>query len=191
MKSILDNFLDCNIKQFEYYKILGEKAMEQISDESLFAKPSSESNSIAIIVQHLWGNMLSRWTDFLTTDGEKAWRKRDEEFEDVINNRQDLKAKWNEGWNCVLNALRQLTPDDLGKSIYIRNMEHTVVEAISRQLAHYAYHVGQIIYISKASVNENWQTLSIAKGKSKVYNEQKFAQEKHKEHFTEEYRKKL
>ncbi len=190
MNAILENYLDCNIKQFEYYKLLGEKAMNQISDEALFHKFSSESNSISIIVQHLWGNMLSRWTDFLTTDGEKTWRDRDAEFEENTNTREQLMHKWNEGWTCLLDVLRSLKIEDLDKKIFIRNMEHTVVEAINRQLAHYAYHVGQIVFISKMVANENWQTLSIPKGHSKSYNDKKFSEGPHREHFTEEYLKK-
>jgi hypothetical protein len=190
MDAIGLNFLDCSIRQFEYYKLLGEKAMNQVPDKNLFVKYSSESNSISIIVQHLHGNMLSRWTDFLRSDGEKSWRDRDAEFEEQISSRKELMKIWNEGWACVLSALQQLSPDDLGKSIYIRNMEHTVVEAICRQLAHYAYHVGQIIFICKMIANDDWATLSIAKGQSKIYNQKKFNEEKHRAHFTEEYIKK-
>ncbi len=190
MNKVLINYLDCCIRQFEYYKLLAEKAMDQLEEDALFKKFSSESNSISILVQHLHGNMISRWTDFLHTDGEKSWRNRDAEFEDHIQKRDELMLKWNEGWTCVLNALKNLQVEDLSKSIYIRNMEHTVVEAICRQLAHYAYHVGQIIFISKMIVNDHWETLSIAKGNSEAYNNQKFAQEKHRQHFTEEYLKK-
>lgn len=187
MKDILENYLDCSIKQFEFYKLLGEKAMAQIDDEKLFYTLSPESNSISIIVQHLWGNMLSRWTDFLTSDGEKSWRERDAEFEPLLKARQDLMIKWNEGWSCLLDTLHSLKLEDLSSIILIRNMEHSVVEAIQRQLTHYAYHVGQIVFISKALSNENWNSLSIPKGESKKYNAKKMAQGPHKEHFTEEY----
>jgi hypothetical protein len=187
MHDILENYLDCNIKQFEYYKSLGEKGMSQVPDEALFFKLSSESNSISIIVQHLWGNMISRWTNFLDSDGEKPTRDRDAEFEEHITSRDELMKIWNEGWDCLFTALRNLKTGDLNKTVFIRNMEHTVVEAIQRQLAHYAYHVGQIVYISKAVANENWKTLSIPKNQSKTYNEKKFAEGPHREHFTEEY----
>ncbi len=190
MNAILENYLDCNIKQFEYYKMLGEKAISQIPDPALFHKLSSESNSISIIVQHLGGNMLSRWTDFLNSDGEKSYRDRDAEFEENINTREQLMLEWNEGWSCLFDTLHSLKIEDLDKTILIRNMQHTVVDAINRQLAHYAYHVGQIVFICKTVANENWNTLSIPKGHSKTYNEKKFAEEPHREHFTEEYLKK-
>jgi hypothetical protein len=178
-------YLESVIKQFQYYESLGKKAMEQVNDEALFWQYNENSNSIAVIVKHLYGNMLSRWTDFLTTDGEKEWRKRDEEFENDINTRQALMAKWNEGWNCLLNALRSLKEEDLDKIIYIRNQGHTVVEAINRQLAHYPYHIGQVVFIAKMAAVQ-WNSLSIPKGQSGNYNAAKFAQPKRKQHFTDE-----
>lgn len=181
------NYLDCCIQQFESYKMLGEKAMNQIPDSALFYNLSPESNSIAIIVQHLSGNMLSRWTDFLQSDGEKTWRDRDAEFEEHITNREELLTCWNTGWACLLDALRALKEDDLDKIVHIRNTAHTVVDAINRQLAHYAYHIGQIVFICKAATNENWHSLTIAKGKSKTFNDQKFSAEPSKDHFTKEY----
>lgn len=184
---ITNDFLNSAKKQFEYYKILGEKTFLQLTDEQLFIQLNEESNSIATIVKHLWGNMLSRWTDFLTTDGEKAWRNRETEFENDIKNRAELLAKWNEGWTCFFNTLNSLTETDLSKIIYIRNQGHTVLEAINRQLAHYPYHVGQIVFIGKMLCNNTWTSLSIPKGNSKAYNEHKFAQSKHKQHFTDEY----
>lgn len=182
------DFLDSCIKLFEYYKSLADKAMAQVSEEKLFWQYNEDSNSIAIIVHHLWGNMLSRWTDFLTADGEKEWRDRDAEFENIAESRQALLVKWEEGWQCLFSALRPLTGADLERLIYIRNQGHTVTEAITRQLAHYASHVGQIIYIAKMVSNQPWQTLSIAKGASKGFNEEKFAQEKSKQHFTDEFK---
>jgi len=184
------NYLSSTIKQFEYYKQLGEKAMEQLTDEQLFSVPSAESNSIVIIVQHLSGNMLSRWTDFLTTDGEKESRNRDAEFEDVIKTKQELNAAWNKGWDMCLNTLKSLEAKDLDKIIYIRNQGHTVMEAINRQLAHYPYHVGQIVFLAKLLVSNSWQTLSIAKNQSKNYNDDKFSKGKSIGHFTDEYLKK-
>ena len=181
------DYLNSAIKQFEYYKMLGEKTFAQLTDEQLFWQFNPESNSIGSIVKHLWGNMLSRWTDFLTSDGEKEWRMRDAEFENDITTRQELLDKWNAGWTCLFNALNSLTPEDLQKEIYIRNMGHTVTEAINRQLAHYPYHVGQIVFIGKMACDENWASLSIPKGNSNAYNAEKFSKPKHKEHFTSEF----
>ena len=128
------SFLESARKQFEYYKLLGEKTMAQLSDEQLHWQYNEDSNSIATIVKHLWGNMMSRWTDFLTTDGEKEWRQRDAEFENDQISREDLMAKWHEGWNCLFAALDSLGQDDLHKIVYIRNMGQTVLDAITRQL---------------------------------------------------------
>jgi Protein of unknown function (DUF1572) len=182
-----NDYLESALKQFEYYKMLGEKTIAQVSDEQLFWQFNPESNSIAGIVKHLWGNMLSRWTDFLTTDGEKPWRDRDAEFENDLKTRADVLEKWEAGWACLFEALRPLTEADLGREIYIRNMGHSVTEAINRQLAHYAYHVGQIVFIGKMARNDQWTSLSIPRGNSQVYNADKFAQPKHKEHFTNEF----
>ncbi|HNJ90059.1 MAG TPA: DUF1572 domain-containing protein [Chitinophagales bacterium] len=173
--------------QFEYYKMLGEKTFTQVSDEQLFWKFNEESNSIATIVKHLSGNMLSRWTDFFTSDGEKEWRKRDEEFENDIQSREDMLKVWNEGWNCLYHVIDHLTADDLEKIIYIRNQGHSVVEAINRQLAHYPYHVGQIVFIGKMVMDEKWKSLSIPKGNSKAFNKEKFDKPKERRHFTDEY----
>ena len=181
-----NDYLSSVKKQFSYYKMLGEKAMEQVPDEKLYWQFNATSNSIAIIIKHLWGNMLSRWTDFLTSDGEKDWRDRDAEFEQDIVGREQLLARWNEGWKCLFDAIDPLTEADLEKEIYIRNMGHTVMEAINRQLAHYPYHVGQMVFIAKMVADESWQSLSIPKGNSKNYNAEKFSQPKHKEHFTDE-----
>ncbi|MGB4968477.1 MAG: DUF1572 domain-containing protein [Saprospiraceae bacterium] len=183
------DYLESAVKQFEYYKMLGEKTFNQVPDEFLFWQPNEESNSIAIIVKHLWGNMCSRWTDFLTTDGEKEWRQRDAEFYNDIHSRQELIDKWNEGWSCLFTAIKALNQKDLEKTVYIRNMGHSVMEAINRQLAHYPYHIGQIIYIGKMVCNQNWKSLSIPKGCSLEYNATKFAQPQHKEHFTQEFLK--
>jgi hypothetical protein len=183
----MNDYLSSSKKQFEYYKLLGEKTFDQLSDEQLFWQFNPESNSVASIVKHLWGNMMSRWTDFLTTDGEKEWRQRDAEFDNDIENREELLARWNEGWACLFNALDSLTDTDLAKEIYIRNMGHTVLEAINRQLAHYPYHVGQIVYIGKMACDDRWVSLSIPRGNSKAYNADKFSQPKRKEHFASEY----
>src|ERR1700754_1849213 len=127
------NYLESIKKEFSYYKTLGEKAIAQVPDEKLFWQFNEQCNSIAIIIQHLSGNMLSRWTDFLSTDGEKEWRDRDAEFENDISTREELIDKWEEGWKCLFNALNSLTPDDLQKEIFIRNQGHSVTEAINRQ----------------------------------------------------------
>ena len=178
-------FLNSAKRQFLYYKTLGEKAMAQVNDEGLNWMPNEESNSIAIIVKHLWGNMLSRWTDFLTTDGEKPGRQRDAEFQNDWKGRDFIVQKWEEGWKCLFGALESITDDDLNKIIYIRNEGHTILEAINRQLAHYPYHVGQMIYIAKMLQNENWQSLSIPRNKSNDYNADKFSQDKGIRHFTD------
>jgi hypothetical protein len=180
----MNRYLESVKKQFEYYKMLGEKTFEQIPEEKLFWQLNEESNSISMIVKHLNGNMLSRWTDFLTSDGEKEWRKRDEEFDNDIKTKIELLSKWNEGWECLFNAINGLTEKDLEKEIYIRNMGHSISEAINRQLAHYPYHIGQIVFIGKIIQNKNWNSLSIPKGKSKEYNNEKFSKPKRKEHFT-------
>ncbi len=172
-------FLESAIRQFERYKQLAEKSFAQVNDDALFRQYNENSNSIGTIVKHLRGNMKSRWTDFLNSDGEKDWRNRDSEFENDINSRQEMLQQWNEGWACLFTALHSLQEDDLGKMVYIRNEEQTVTEAINRQLAHYAYHVGQIVYIARMCA-ENWNSLSIPKGASEQYNKEKFMQPKHK-----------
>ena len=182
-----NNYLESVTKQFEYYKMLGDKTFTQVADDKLFWQYNEDSNSIAIIVKHLCGNMLSRWTGFLTTDGEKEWRKRDEEFENDITTRKELLDKWKAGWDCLFNALGSLTGNDLDKIIYIRNQGHTVMEAINRQLAHYPYHIGQIVFIGKMICAKEWSSLSIPKGNSKSFNDDKFSKPKHKEHFVDEF----
>lgn len=178
-------YLQSAIKQLEYYKMLGEKTFAQLSDEQLFWHHNADSNSIATIVKHLSGNMLSRWTDLLTTDGEKAWRDRDAEFENDLTSREAMLEIWNKGWLVLLDTLRSLKAEDLEKVIYIRNQGHTVMEAINRQLAHYPYHIGQIVYVGKMLTDE-WHSLSIPRGGSAEYNSGKFAQPEHREHFTDE-----
>jgi len=170
----MNTYLDSVIKRFEGYKAMSERAYAQVSDEGLFWQYNAESNSIAIIVQHMAGNMLSRWTDFLTSDGEKDWRKRDAEFEQVINTREELLQQWDKGWNCLFGALHALKEEDLDKTVYIRNEPLYVIDAINRQLAHYPYHVGQIVFICKMIAGEKWETLSIARGRSGEFNKEKF-----------------
>lgn len=180
------SYLESVKKQFLYYKMLGEKAIEQLEPEQLFLAVNEDTNSIAVIVKHLSGNMLSRWTDFLTTDGEKETRNRDAEFENDLHAKEQVLAAWNAGWDCFLNALDSLQPEQLSEIIYIRNEGHTVIEAINRQLAHYPYHIGQIVFYAKQLKNSEWNSLSIPKNKSNSYNASKFAQEKAIKNFTEE-----
>ena len=184
---MVTDYIESVRKQFEYYKMLGEKTFSQVEDEQLFWQYNEDSNSMATIVKHLWGNMLSRWTDFLTSDGEKPSRDRDAEFENDIKTREELLGKWNEGWSCLFNAINALTADDLERIIYIRNQGHTVMEAINRQLAHYPYHIGQIVYLGKMLAQNGWTSLSIPKGNSQTYNQDKFSKGKHKGHFTDEF----
>lgn len=183
------NYLESAIKQFEYYKLLGDKTFAQLKEEKLFWQYNEESNSIAIIVNHLSGNMLSRWTDLLNSDGEKEWRNRDAEFENLIQSKEEMISKWEEGWNCLFATLISLKEEDLNKIIYIRNQGHTVMEAINRQLAHYPYHIGQIVYLGKMLAEDQWQSLSIPKGNSQLYNSEKFSKPKEKTHFTDEFLK--
>jgi hypothetical protein len=180
-------YLDSAKRQFAMYKQLGEKAIAQVDDSTLNWQANEDSNSIATIVKHIWGNMLSRWTDFLTTDGEKPWRQRDAEFDNDVAGREALMQKWEEGWQCLFNALNSITDGDLERIIYIRNEGHTVLEAINRQIAHYSYHVGQIVYIAKLTSKKEWQSLSIPRNKSEEYNAGKFSQEKDRRHFTDEW----
>jgi hypothetical protein len=165
------NYLDTTKKVFLQYKRMAEDAMAQVTDEQLFWVPSAESNSIAVIVKHLWGNMLSRWTNFLTTDGEKDSRNRDDEFIATdITTRAQLMKKWNEGWKCFIDCLNSLKPEDLQKIVKIRAEDHTVIDALIRQTAHYSSHIGQIVYLAKAQKNGGWKSLSIPRGQSKQFN---------------------
>ena len=181
-----NDYLQSARKQFEYYKMLGEKTFSQLPDHKLFWEYNANSNSISMIVKHLSGNMLSRWTDFLTTDGENEWRNRDAEFDNDIHTRDELLKTWNEGWACLFSALDSLAADDLNKIVYIRNQGHTVTEAINRQLAHYPYHIGQIVFLGKMFA-DHWISLTIPKRGSKTYNSGKFSMTKQRRHFTEEF----
>jgi len=183
------DYLNSVKKQFEYYKSVGEKTFEQLQEKDLFWQYDQDSNSIAIIVNHLWGNMKSRWTDFLSSDGEKAWRQRDLEFEMVIKTKEELIEKWDDGWNCLFDALDLVNADTFDTKIYIRNQEHSVMDAINRQLAHYPYHIGQIVYIGKMVKKNEWHILSIPKGKSNEFNNDKFSKGKHKGHFSDDLKK--
>ena len=155
---------------FRYYKNLAERAMVQATDEQLNAVLDNEMNSIAITVKHMAGNMRSRWTDFLTSDGEKPNRNRDTEFEDPAPTREALLAQWEEGWRCVFDALEPLSDQDLERTVTIRGEAHSVMQAINRQIAHYAYHCGQIVLLAKHFKNSEWTSLSVARGKSANFN---------------------
>jgi hypothetical protein len=182
-----NDYLESVRKQFEYYKMLGEKTFNQLTEEQLFWQFNEETNSIGIIVKHLTGNMLSRWTDFLISDGEKEWRNRESEFETAYVSKKELIELWGKGWECLFNALDSINEENIGTEIYIRNQGHSITEAINRQLAHYPYHIGQIVFIGKMLMNEKWQSLSIPRGNSDQYNAEKFSKPKQKEHFTKEY----
>lgn len=163
-------YLQTAIRRMKYYKDLGDKTFEQLNEWDFHYQPNEESNSIAVIIQHMTGNMLSRWTHFLEEDGEKEWRQRDDEFEVHDYNKQQLLELWEKGWTCFLGALESLKKKDLKKTVYIRKEPLSVIDAINRQLAHYPYHIGQLIYIARIIRNKNWKNLSIPKGQSQQYN---------------------
>jgi hypothetical protein len=202
---INNTYLESIKKQLLYYKTIGEKAIEQLEPEQLFVSVNEDTNSIAVIIKHISGNMISRWTDFLTTDGEKEWRNRDAEFDDshlhgtrelarlnaVNDNKEELMKLWDKGWDCFFNAINSLSPDQLETIIYIRNEGQTAMDAINRQLAHYPYHIGQIVFYAKMLKQTEWNSLSIPKNKSNSYNAEKFAKEKSIKSFTDDELKKL
>lgn len=171
MASLGKEYLSTAIRRLKYYKELGDKTFSQLNDWDFQYQPNDDSNSIAIIIQHLAGNMLSRWTNFLTEDGEKEWRHRDDEFEIHQYTKQQLVELWEKGWTCFLDALNSLKKKDLKKTVHIRQEPLLVIDAINRQLAHYPYHIGQIIHIAKTIKGKNWNNLSIPKGASQQYND--------------------
>lgn len=184
---IINDYLTSTRKQFEYYKLLGDKTMNQLTEADLFHEVVDGTNSIAIIAKHIAGNQLSRWTDFWTTDGEKEWRNRETEFETGnLKNREDVIAYWEKGWACLFTALDSINTTNFNELVYIRNMGHTVTEAINRQLCHYSYHVGQMVFLGKLILGDNWKSLSIPKGQSKAYNQDKFSKPKSTKHFTDD-----
>lgn len=160
---------DLFLKRFKYYKDLGDKTFQQLTDEEVLWRYNEASNSISTIVKHLSGNMKSRWTNFLTEDGEKSGRNRDSEFENDLQSKEEMLKIWEEGWQILFKALDQITPDNIHQMIFIRGEKLSVIDALLRQLAHYPYHVGQIIFVAKMIKNEEWKTLSIAKNKSEEY----------------------
>ena len=170
--SIAQHYLKDALFSFRSYKKLAEKALAQVGDAELFATLDEEANSIAVIMKHITGNMFSRWTDFLTTDGEKPNRGRDMEF--VITpetTREELMARWEQGWQCMFDALEPLTPEDFNKKVTIRGEEHSIIEAINRQLTHYASHIGQIIFLAKHFRSTEWKSLSIPRNRSAEFND--------------------
>jgi len=173
-----DSYLKDSVDLFRYYKRLGEGAMGQCPDAGLFTALDAESNSIAIIVKHLAGNMRSRWMDFLTTDGEKPDRNRDSEFEDPPTTRAELLERWEAGWTWVFNALEPLSDADLTRTVAIRGEPHSVMQAINRQIAHYSYHIGQIVFLSKHFASDRWKALTVPRGKSKEFTSQVLAGKK-------------
>jgi Protein of unknown function (DUF1572) len=162
--------IEDSLSLFRYYKKLAERAIEQVTDEQLFITLDEEMNSIGLIMKHMAGNMRSRWTDFLESDGEKPDRNRDSEFQDPPSRRQDLLRMWNEGWERVFHALQGLDDRDLAREVLIRGEPHSVLQAINRQLAHYAYHAGQIVFLAKHFRARQWQSLTIPRGRSQEFN---------------------
>ena len=173
-------------RQFSYYKGLGDKTFVQLTKDELFWQYNDESNSVAILVKHIVGNMYSRWTNFLTEDGEKSWRNRDDEFVNTYRSKKEMLAAWEKGWACLFEAIDPLEEKDLQKIVYIRNQGHSITEAINRQLCHYSYHIGQLVFIAKMAKDNNWKTLSIAKNDSERYMQEKFGKGKSRKHFTED-----
>jgi hypothetical protein len=164
------SYVQDSLTLFHYDKGLAERAMAQVTDEQLGAVLDNEMNSIAIIVKHMAGNMRSRWTDFLTTDGEKSDRNRDSEFLDAPATREQLMSMWETGWQLVFQALEPLSEEDLGRTVTIRGEPHSVMQAINRQIAHYSYHCGQIVFLAKHLRNANWQCLSVPRNSSAEFN---------------------
>jgi len=178
-----DNYLDNIRKLFRYYKSLGDQSLARLDDSNIHDSLGEGSNNAAIIAKHIAGNMLSRWTDFLDSDGEKEWRNRETEFADDFPSKAALMDYWEKAWKCLFKAIDPLEAADMNKIAYIRNEGHSIVEAINRQLAHYAYHIGQLVFVSKAINGDQWESLSIPKGQSKDFNQTKFSQEKSRKNF--------
>jgi hypothetical protein len=168
--TITEGYLADALSSFRAYKKLADKAIAQTTDDELFVKLDEEGNSIAIVMKHLAGNMISRWTDFLNSDGEKPDRNRDMEFVVEKSNKDDVLEYWERGWQCVFDAIEPLTPADFSRTVAIRGQEHTIVQAINRQLMHYAYHIGQIAFLAKHFRSSDWQSLSIPRNRSAEFN---------------------
>jgi len=181
------SYLEGTIKQFQYYEKLGGKTIDRLSEKQCFQLLNGSGNNVAVIVKHMAGNMLSRFTDFLSTDGEKPWRNRDDEFKNDLQSKEEVVKCWKKGWDCLFGTILNLNEVELEKIVYIRNEGNTIQEAINRQLAHYAYHIGQIVFIGKTLLKEDWESLSVPLGDSEKYNENKFSKPKGKTHFTDEF----
>ena len=166
------SYLEDSLALFSYYKTLAERAMQQVTDEQLFVTLDQEANSIALVVKHMAGNMRSRWTDFLTSDGEKPGRNRDSEFEHPPATRKELMESWEQAWSCVFRALEPLSDADLARTVMIRGEAHSVLQAVNRQVAHYAYHVGQIVFLAKHFAQDQWQSLSVPRNRSYDFNQE-------------------
>jgi hypothetical protein len=173
---IAAEFLSAAINAFEANKRLADRAVEQVPDEKLRLALDENTNSIAVIMKHIAGNLLSRWTDFLTTDGEKPWRNRDDEFVDSFSSRAELLACWERGWACLFGTLKSLEPEDLEKTVSIRGEPHSVPLALERSLGHTCYHIGQIVQIARINAGGNWKTLTIPRGGSQQFNKNHWGQ---------------
>ncbi len=170
MNTFINDYRRDAIQSFRNYKLLADRSVEQVSDEQFFAVIDPESNSIAVIVKHIAGNLRSRWSDFLTTDGEKPDRNRDTEFEMIADTRESLMQFWESGWQTLFDALEQLAEEDFSRTVKIRGEPHTIVEAINRQLTHYSYHIGQLVFLAKHLKSTEWKTLSVPRNRSADYN---------------------
>ena len=168
------NYLNSALFELRRYKTLGDKTFVQLGESDILWKYQEEDNSISQIVKHISGNMLSRWTNFLSEDGEKPWRHRDTEFEEPFTTKTEMIAAWEKGWQCLFDAIASINSDNFNRLIKIRNEEHTIAEAVNRQLAHYANHVGQIVLLGKMIKGDRWVSLSVPKGESEVFNKEKF-----------------
>jgi hypothetical protein len=164
------SYLDDSLSLFRHYKKLAETSMAQVTDEQLFTVLDPEMNSIALIVKHMAGNMRSRWTDFLNSDGEKADRNRDSEFEEPPSSREEMMQLWESGWNCVFAALAPLSSEDMSRTVYIRGEAHSVMQAVHRQIAHYSYHCGQIVFLAKHFQYRQWKSPTVPRGQSENFN---------------------
>jgi uncharacterized damage-inducible protein DinB len=168
--NVATEILSAFVNAFEANKRLADRAVSQVPDDKLHAALDANTNSIAVIMKHVAGNLTSRWTDVLTSDGEKPWRNRDDEFIDSFQTRDELLECWQRGWNCLLTTLHRLTPDDLEKSITIRGEPHTLPLALARSLAHTCYHIGQIVHLARIHAGDEWTTLTIPRGQSQQFN---------------------
>ena len=172
--NLQSEYLKSLLFECQRYKSLGDKTFDQLDNEDIHWKYESTGNSIGVIVKHLSGNMLSRWTNFFSEDGEKTWRNRDSEFEATYQTKEEMLDAWERGWNCFFDALKEINEENFENTIKIRNEPHSVPQALNRQLGHYSYHVGQIVLLGKTIKGQNWVSLSIPKGQSNAFNQAKF-----------------